>query len=185
MTMVELAFVVRQGQDALACEYRGINRADTRILIFDRLYSMANRELAAGWYYSALNAGRIELSQAVFPLPHGLHHENPEVPYGRELGAGEAFEGRFQVPLPVPDRTPYPTLLHRSGTAPGDFTELRFTLGWAPLPAALPSAIAAIERDGERLWLLPYRLALGLQQLVSVERHLAGCRFAPANAGQK
>lgn len=170
---MEIALAVRHDQDGLECEYRGVNHAGVPILVFDRLYSMASRKMETGWFYARVQGSQVELSRALFQLPPGLHHENPEVPYGREVGVGETFSGHFRIPLPLRDRNPYPALTRQARVLPTSVTDLRFRLGWAPKPTNLPPAIAPVDWEGERLWLLPYRSVLNLQQLATAEQRLA------------
>ena len=173
LNRMEMTWTARRVGNALECDYRGINQTGSMILVFDRQYSMASRMMEPAWAYVRVRGKRAELSRTLAPLPPGLHHENPELPYGREVPARMSFEGGFQVELPLRDRDPYADFKRRPPAHPVEVTELVFNLGWAPMPATLPAAIAPVSWRDERLWLLPYDLIRTIQQVAGGSLEIA------------
>lgn len=173
---MNIALAAKQTDGALDLEYAGSNATGAPILVFDRLYAMASGRMEPSWAYVTVIGGHATVSRALCELPPGLHHENPEVPYGRQVEAGEAIKGRVRLALPLHDASPYQHILRPAPPQPTTVTELDFRLGWCPAPSAqtMPSGIQPITWDGERLWLLPYAMVLRVQQVVTTGLPLPG-----------
>lgn len=153
--------------DKLKVAYAVTNTGATAICVFDRLYDMKAQGLALDWAYVELNATAVIASRQVWPLPEGLHHENPEVPYARTLSPGATLKGTLSLPLPVAESDPYRHI--RDAGKPANVfpppTQLVFRLGWAPVADLLGGS--QIEIEDEPLTLFPYSEAIAKQRLTA------------------
>lgn len=173
---MEITIRASQSDDFLDIEYTAVNPTEGPILVFDRLHSMDAKKMDADWAYVSLKGGRAWVRRALSELPIGLRHENPEVPYGRQVEAGQTATGKSRLALPLRDRAPY-LRFSRAGTETRTMIlDLVFTLGWcaAPTPESMPSGIQPFEWEGERLWLFPYDLLRAAQRVTTVSHRLPG-----------
>jgi hypothetical protein len=147
--------------------YEVANQLSSPIYVFDRLYDMSAESLAPNWAYVDLSSNRIVLCRQVWPVPTGLHHENPEVPYARVVAPGAKIKGVFAIHLPVTESDPYIHIRTADG-APrvADSSEdFVFRLGWAVVRDVHGGA--EVELEGERLVLFPYAEAIQKQKLAT------------------
>jgi hypothetical protein len=115
----------------LQLSYSMVNASGQDIFVFDTLYDMATRSMNPGWYYASVENDVIVIARQVWPLPQGLSHSEPEVPYGRWIKAGQTASGQFAVALPVTEDDPYYHIVH-SNDEPAviNVSKLQFRLGW-------------------------------------------------------
>jgi hypothetical protein len=147
--------------------YELANQFNFPIYVFDRLYDMTSEKLDPNWAYIDLSSHRIVACRQVWPLPAGLHHENPEVPYGRVVAPGAKIKGVFAIHLPAVESDPY-VHIRNSGSSPriaNASDDIVFRLGWAPLRELHGGS--QVELEGEQLALFPYPEAIQKQRLVT------------------
>ncbi|HKJ18512.1 MAG TPA: hypothetical protein VJ984_14255 [Xanthomonadales bacterium] len=115
----------------LQLSYSMVNGSGQDIFVFDTLYDMATRSMNPDWYYASVENDVIVIARQVWPLPQGLAHSEPEVPYGRWIEAGHTASGQFAVALPVKEEDPYHYIVH-SNDEPAliNVSKLQFRLGW-------------------------------------------------------
>lgn len=120
---------VRDGE--LQLIYSMVNTSGQDIFVFDTLYDMATGSMNPDWYYASVENDVIVIARQVWPLPLGLSHSEPEVPYGRWIAAGQTASGQFAVALPVKEDDPYHHIVH-SNDEPAliNVSKLQFRLGW-------------------------------------------------------
>jgi hypothetical protein len=155
---------VQSTPDRLEFEYWFENPSEQTVLVFDRLWSMQANALEPNWAYVEIRNGRAEVSRHMEMLPQGLRHENPTVPYGREIAPLARGGGKFYLELPLKQHGEYDAFRHqRIEFQPAEVHDLVFSMGWCPKPSQLPPGIQSVEMHGETLWLLPYSLVAAIQ----------------------
>jgi len=155
---------VQSAAGRLEFEYWFENLSEQPILVFDRLWSMQTNALEPDWAYVEIHDGRAEVKRAMELLPQGLRHEDPTVPYGREIGPLARGTGKFSLPLPLKQHGEYDGFrIQGAQFQPAPVHALTFSLGWCLKPGGLPSAIQPVQMHGEILWLLPYPLVRSIQ----------------------
>jgi len=156
----------RLDADSMHLMYEVINSLDVPIFVFDRLYDLKASALSQDWAYTAFDDARVWLCRQIWPLPRGLHHENPEVPYGRYLGPGAKLSGQLVLPLPLVERDPYYAFLHQAGrTVDVKLTQLVLRVGWARVSDLRGGS--SVELEGEKLVLFPYDEAILKQKFAN------------------
>ncbi len=160
-----LSVEVKASEKNIELAYRLTNTLSEPIFVFDRLYDMAKEALAANWYYTDIRDGPAVVARQVWPLPRGLMHENPEVPYARRVLPGGRVDGMAVCPVPLQETTPYTAMGRPSPRQkPAPLTRLQFRLGWA-VASELPSQ-PPVKIGAEELYLFDYYTAIGKQRLV-------------------
>jgi len=155
---------VQSTSDHLEFEYWFENPSEQPVLVFDRLWSMQANALDPNWAYVEIHDGRAEVKRAMEQLPQGLRHENPAVPYGREIGPLARESGKFSLALPLKQHGEYDGFRYQGAQFhPAAVHSVTFSLGWCLKPAQLPPGIRPVEMNGETLWLLPYTLVKEIQ----------------------
>jgi len=147
--------------------YEVANPLSFPIYIFDRLYDMSAEKMDPNWAYVDLSSNRIVVCRQVWPVPTGLHHENPEVPYGRVIAPGAKIKGVFAIHLPVAESDPYVHIRNSGGAARVAHAsdDIVFRLGWAPVRELHGGS--PVELEGEQLVLFPYPEAIQKQRLAT------------------
>jgi hypothetical protein len=147
--------------------YEVANQLNFPIYVFDRRYDMATEKLDLNWAYVDLSSGRILVCRQVWPIPEGLHRENPEVPYGRVVAPGAKIKGVFAIHLPVAESDPYTHIRNAGSPArvAHSSDDIVFRLGWAPVREV--KAGSPVEVEGEQLVLFPYPEAILKQRLAT------------------
>ena len=163
---VHLKFAAEGDTARLAYEVR--NTLDQPIYVFDQLYDMQTKKLSLDWAYVAIEGQKAIISRQVWPLPQGLRHDSPELPYARLVAPKATLTGKFSLPLPLAERDPYYGLLH-PGTerARADITSVALRIGWGV--ASQLHAGSRVELEGENLVLFPFHEALSKQRIVDSE----------------
>jgi hypothetical protein len=147
--------------------YEVANQLNFPIYVFDRLYDMTAEKMDSNWAYVDLNSNRIVVCRQVWPVPTGLHHENPEVPYARTVAPGAKIKGVFAIHLPVEELDPYAHIRNSGGAlrVAKSSDDIVFRLGWAPVGEV--KAGSPVEVEGEQLVLFPYPEAILKQRLAT------------------
>lgn len=162
----EIIWKVVSAQRSASLSYRVANRADSSIYVFDRLWSYAREALADDWCYVEISSRSATISRQLWPLPAGMMHENPEVPYGRLIEPQRVVDGEFSVPLPLEVTHPYANRRKgQAGFSEATITTLEFRLGWAPveeLPRETPVVL-----NSESLFLFPYYTLAAKQRIAT------------------
>lgn len=160
--------VLEKQPSALGLSYDIENDLKVPIYVFDRLYDLERKQLSPDWMYITFSQETAMISRQIFPLPPGLIHEEPEVPYGRLLAPGAHARGQLRAQLPLPESNPYSGFVHPGGAATRVETKISsliFQIGWAPasdLHGGFPG-----ELEGEKLVLFSYHEAILKQKLAS------------------
>jgi hypothetical protein len=154
---------VLTGSGSIRLEYFVTNLLDSPIYIFDRLYDAKKSGLSQDWAYVSFQNGIASICRQVWPLPPGLHHDSPEVPYARLLAPGAKANAQFVLDLPLGERDPYYGMRHAdSKTNQVKLSSIVLRIGWARL-ADLRGG-STVELNGEELVLFPYSEAIAKQK---------------------
>jgi len=147
--------------------YEVANQLNFPIYVFDRLYDMSAEKMDPNWAYVDLSSSRIVVCRQVWRVPEGLHHENPEVPYAREVAPGAKIKGVFAIHLPVAESDPYTHIRNAGNPAKvaNSSDDIVFRLGWSPVREVRGGS--PVEVEGERLVLFPYPEAILKQRLAT------------------
>jgi hypothetical protein len=159
---------VESTPDHLEFEYWFENPFEQPILVYDRLWNKQANALEPNWAYVEIHDGVAEVKRLMELLPRGLRHENPTVPYGREIAPSMRGTGKFSVPLPLKQHGEYDGFRYPGARLhPAAVHQVTFSLGWCLKPAQLPPGIQPVEMHGEKLWLLPYSEVATIQLIAT------------------
>jgi hypothetical protein len=162
-------FRYKLAAEHLEVDYAFRNPFNAPVLVYDRLWNMQKEALDPAWIYIEISGGRAILKRQLEPLPVGLHHENPEVPYGREIAPGAEAAGNCKVDLPLREIGPYNAITKRGQPREVALTSLEFHLGWSAVPDTLPPGVKPVEVEGQKLLLLSYPKLASIQHVATSE----------------
>jgi hypothetical protein len=167
MTDIRLTARLEVDKDTLKVKYAVENLTAASIYLFNLLpdeeTENPNRERA----YVQFDNNHAAICKQLWPLPFGLLHERPEVPYAHLLEAGSRFEEVFSVPLPLGEMDPYYHIVHRKGRATKvKIDQVEFQLGYAFAEELKGPPDAVVDHNGEKIILCSYYQIVQVQRVV-------------------
>ncbi|MCW5964025.1 MAG: hypothetical protein KIT83_08295 [Bryobacterales bacterium] len=165
----KLTATIQVSKDAVAVAYEFENVTGETVLLYDRLWSMANNALEDGWAYVEIRGTKALLKRALEPKPEGLMTDTPPVPYARPVPPGEKATGSFSVSLPLTRRSAYGSKMtaQQSRQVPVTVEELAFAVGWSLQPSKLPPYVKPVDIGEDKgMLLLSYETVLPIQRIL-------------------
>ena len=166
MTDIKLTARFEVGKDTLNIKYAAENLTAVSIYLFNLLPDEETKKPKRERAYMQFDNNHAAICKQLWPLPFGLLHEQPEVPFARLLETGNRFEEVFSVPLPLKETNPYYRIVYRKGRATKiKIDQVEFQLGYAFAEELKGPPDAVVDHNGEKVVLFSY-YQIALVQLV-------------------